>query len=508
MKKTLQYIIASLFAIAMVFGLSNKQAMAKGLTPEEIQEKGVLTVGTSADYPPYEFHAMVDGQDKIVGFDIAFAQHIADDLGVDLKVEDLGFDVLLASLESGKTDMIIAGMTYTEDRAKSVDFTDEYYVDGPAFVTRLADADKLTSKDIIDSEDYVVGAQVGSTEELKAEQLEHAGIYKLNDIAQLIIALKTNRIDAVLMTSATAAAYVANDSALSSFDTDFPAADNSGDGKTVALPKDSPELVAYMNNEISDLKADGMFERWLTEAAALTGSEIEASDNVAEDATETAAEETSASSIITQYWPYFWQGIKTTLFISLISVFIGFVLGFLLAVMRLSNNFILKAIATAYVEFIRGTPMLIQVTFMYFGLGMIVNVSAITTGIIAVALNSGAYVCEIIRSGLSSVAKGQTEAARSLGLSSSQTMKEIIFPQAVRNIWPALGNEFVTIIKESSIVSTIGVAELTFQTNLVQSMSYRGLIPLFISMVLYFIMTYSLTKLLNYMERRMHYDNA
>ena len=143
--------------------------------------------------------------------------------------------------------------------------------------------------------------------------------------------------------------------------------------------------------------------------------------------------------------------------------------------------------------------------FIYFGLGMLVNIQAIAAGIIAISLNSGAYVAEIIRSGLSSIPVGQSEASRSLGLSYIKTMRHIVFPQALKNIWPALGNEFVTIIKESSIISTIGVAELTYQTGIVQTQSYKGILPLFISMILYFILTFTLTKVLNHLENKMSY---
>ena len=182
------------------------------------------------------------------------------------------------------------------------------------------------------------------------------------------------------------------------------------------------------------------------------------------------------------------------------------IIGVILALLRLSDNWILKTLATAYVEFVRGTPLMIQIMFVYFAVGYLINLPALASGIIAVSLNSGAYICEIIRSGLNSVPVGQVEAARSLGMSKQTALRYITFPQALKNIWPALGNEFITIIKESSIVSIIGVSELIFQTRVVTSISYRGILPLFITMIIYFILTFSLTKLLNYYERKMAYD--
>ncbi|WP_322395022.1 amino acid ABC transporter permease, partial [Clostridium perfringens] len=163
--------------------------------------------------------------------------------------------------------------------------------------------------------------------------------------------------------------------------------------------------------------------------------------------------------------PYFVNGVKWTLLISLISVLMGVILGSLLCFMKRSKFQIwkinpLNAIATIYIEIIRGTPMLLQIMIVYYGFDELlgVNIPALTAGIIAVSINSAAYVSEIIRAGIEAVDKGQLEAARSLGMSQFTAMKLIIMPQAVRNILPAIGNEFVTVIKESSMASVIGVS--------------------------------------------------
>jgi len=166
----------------------------------------------------------------------------------------------------------------------------------------------------------------------------------------------------------------------------------------------------------------------------------------------------------------------------------------------------LRWLAPAYVEFIRGTPMMVQVMFVYFGLGLFVNLPALTSGIIAISLNSGAYVAEYIRGGINSVDDGQTEAARSLGMSNGKTMRYVVLPQALKNIWPSLGNEFITLIKDSSIVSIIGVTELIYQSNIVRSDTYRGVAPIVVIMVLYFILTFTASRILNYFERKMQHD--
>ena len=167
---------------------------------------------------------------------------------------------------------------------------------------------------------------------------------------------------------------------------------------------------------------------------------------------------------------------------------------------------LLHSLAICYIEFIRGTPMLVQIMFVYFGIGAIIqSMPALVAGIIAVSVNSGAYVAEVIRSGIQSLPIGQTEAARSLGMTKKQTFRFIVLPQALRNIWPALGNEFITLLKDSSLVSTIGVGELMYQTQLVQADTYKGVLPLFITMMIYFILTFTLTRILNYFEGRMQH---
>ena len=202
---------------------------------------------------------------------------------------------------------------------------------------------------------------------------------------------------------------------------------------------------------------------------------------------------------------YFITGLKSTLGLSIISVLIGIVIGSLLALMKLSKHKPLKWIAAVYIEVVRGTPMITQLFIVYFGSYVLfgLDMNPFIAGIIAVSLNSGAYVAEIIRSGIQSIDKGQMEAGRSLGMTQSMTMKEIIMPQAVKNILPALCNEFITVIKETSIVSVIGVTDLMYNVNIVRGISFRPLEPLLIAAVIYFILTFGLSKAVNILEGKM-----
>lgn len=218
-------------------------------------------------------------------------------------------------------------------------------------------------------------------------------------------------------------------------------------------------------------------------------------------------------NMITKYSGFFIEGVENTLILSFFTVLFGTILGTLMAMARMSKFVPLKWLATAYIEFFRGTPLMVQLMFIFYGLPMIgvtfPTVSFIpdfdrfAAGVVAMSLNSCAYVAEVIRSGIQAVDKGQMEAARSLGFHHKQAMMLVILPQAVRNILPALGNEFVTIIKESSIVSVIGIADLMYRTKGVIAKTYNSLECLAIAALIYFVLTFVGGRLIALMERKM-----
>ena len=205
-----------------------------------------------------------------------------------------------------------------------------------------------------------------------------------------------------------------------------------------------------------------------------------------------------------KYKAYYITGIKVTFLLSLFSLVIGTSLGALIGFIQMSKSKILKGISKLYIEIVRGTPMMVQITIVYFGSFLFfgVDMNGFLAALIAVSLNSAAYVAEIIRSGIQSIDRGQEEAGKSLGLTEYQNMKYIILPQAIKNILPALGNEFVTLIKETSVASTIGVADLMLAGKNVQSISYEAFTPYLVVAIIYFIMTFGLTKLIALLEGR------
>jgi len=208
------------------------------------------------------------------------------------------------------------------------------------------------------------------------------------------------------------------------------------------------------------------------------------------------------------YRDYFIKGLQYTLLIAVVGIITGSILGLLLTLLRVSAGRPLRWLATAYVEFVRGTPLMVQIMFVYFGIGMFVDVSALTAGMIAIGLNSAAYLSEIIRGGIQAVDKGQTEAAASLGLSQWSTLRYVVLPQTLKIIWPSLGNQFINLIKDTSMVSIIGVTELIYQLGIVQADTYRSVAPIGVAMVIYFVICWLLTRVLRYYERRINHGQT
>lgn len=221
-------------------------------------------------------------------------------------------------------------------------------------------------------------------------------------------------------------------------------------------------------------------------------------------------------SFLPKYAFYFWQGVKYTLLLSVVSVAIAVIPALLLALMRLSKNRIVRSLAGAYIAVFRSTPMLVQLYIVYYGLfgpsGITIpsfylfgyiNIAQFFPGVVALALNSAAYVAEIFRGGILAVDKGQMEAARSLGLTQWQGMRLVVLPQAIKAILPALANELVTMVKESSICSVLGMAEIMYTAQTVSGNSYITLAPYVLAALVYFCINYPASKGIEAIERRM-----
>lgn len=216
-------------------------------------------------------------------------------------------------------------------------------------------------------------------------------------------------------------------------------------------------------------------------------------------------------SFLVKYHKFFISGTGITLFLSFFGVIFGVGIGVVLALLKLSKNSFVRMMSSAYIEVVRGTPLLVQLYIIYYGLpkmiegliGMSIDFPDLALGIIAVSLNSAAYVAEIIRAGIQSIDKGQMEAARSLGMPHNMAMRYVIIPQAFKNILPALGNEFIVLVKESAIVSVVGIYDLMYRADTVRGISFKPFAPLIVAAIIYFIITFTLSKMVSNLERRL-----
>ncbi|WP_267838003.1 ABC transporter permease subunit [Staphylococcus aureus] len=473
-------VLGLLISSAMVY--INPTAHAEqDQTWEKIKERGELRVGLSADYAPMEFEHTVNGKTEYAGVDIDLAKKIAKDNNLKLKIVNMSFDSLLGALKTGKIDIIISGMTSTPERKEQVDFSDSYMMTKNIMLVKK---DKVNEyKDIKDFNNKKVGAQKGTEQEKIAQtEIENASITSLSRLPDVILALKSGKVEGAVVEKPVAEAYLKQNPKLGISNVKF----NEEEKDTViAVPKDSPKLLSQINKTIKEVKDKGLIDKYMTNAANAMNDD---------------------SGFISKYGSFFLKGIKITILISLIGVALGSILGAFVALMKLSKIKIISWIASIYIEILRGTPMLVQVFIVFFGItaALGLDISALVCGTIALVINSSAYIAEIIRAGINAVDKGQMEAARSLGLNYRQTMKSVIMPQAIKNILPALGNEFVTLIKESSIVSTIGVGEIMFNAQVVQGISFDPFTPLIVAAALYFVLTFVLTRIMNMIEGRLN----
>lgn len=208
--------------------------------------------------------------------------------------------------------------------------------------------------------------------------------------------------------------------------------------------------------------------------------------------------------IIVEYLPFLLKGALLTIGISLLSIALGSIFGLGVGLARMSNSRLLRLTFSGYINFFRGTPLYVQILMVHFGLVPLLygETNAIIAAVAALSLNSAAYTAEIFRAGIQSIDKGQSEAAISLGMTKFQAMRHIILPQAIRRMIPPFGNEFIVLVKDSSLIAIIAAPEIMYWSNAMRGQYYRVWEPYLTAAVIYFILTYSLNKLLMYIEKK------
>ena len=453
-------------------GTSHVAAQSTGDIPAQLE------MVTSADYPPYEFRDTAEGN-KIIGFDIDIANTIAEELGFELTVTDTDFNGIIPALQSGRADFAMAGMTPTEERKQNVDFSEVYYEAKNTIVankgSNLTEPADLTGK--------TVGVQLGATQAEAAEEIaqEYSDITvkPLNKTSEIIQEVKAGRIDAAIIEDTIARGFISSNP-----DLEFNTIPNTGEaGSAIAFTKGSP-LVDDFNRVLQEMQDNGELEQLVKKWFDPSGESEATTSNSA-----------LSFARIAPSIPFIIRGIGITLLFTALSAFFGFIWGTVLSLLKISTIKPLVWLANAYTSVFRGTPLLLQIAIVYYATPQLTgyDIPALLAGVITFTLNSGAYISETIRGGILAVDKGQREAALSLGVPYKPMMLDIILPQAVKNILPALVNESIALLKDSALVSTIGVADLLRRAQIVGAEKYIYFEPLLFAGAVYYVMVMSLT---------------
>ncbi|MDD7166506.1 MAG: ABC transporter substrate-binding protein/permease [Clostridia bacterium] len=416
---------------------------------------GVLKVGMECAYEPYNWTQDDDRNGALPiknlsgkyanGYDVQIAAMVAASMNMTIEIYQYEWESLIPAVQSGNLDAIVAGMSPTEERKKEVDFTTPYYRSTLVVVTRegsvIADAKSLEE---IDKEGVKVAGQPGTfhLSALKSQTSNLTVIDSLANFVDMRIALEAGTIDGYVAERPTA--------------------------KAVCNAKNGEE--------------EGFF--------------------------------ISVGNILKTYWKDFLKGVGYTISIALISTIAGLLIGLIIGIVRTIPRSkkkwvaviqkIVDVILSVYIEVFRGTPMMVQSMVIYWGYAFATGGNTLNlffSALVIVSINTGAYIAEIVRGGIISIDKGQFEGARALGMGHVQTMIHVILPQVIRNILPAVSNEFVINIKDTSVLNVIGVTELYFFTNVIVKQTYKNFPIYFICCVIYFIMTFTITRILRLAEK-------
>lgn len=484
-----------------------------GLTPVQAAEKkDTFTVGMECAYAPYNWvesnktddNIAIDGGQYCNGYDVQIAKMIAEDMGKELVIQKTTWDGLILSLQSGQIDAIIAGMSPTAERRKEIAFTEPYFLgeDTRFGVVVKSDGKYADVKDISEFEGAIVAGQMGTFHPELAEQIPGVGkVEVMKDFSTMTIALQSGTIDAYICDSGTGGKTNAQHQ-------DIKYIEMMGDdgfqvstdmiSVGIGVNKNNTELLNEINASLSKISVDQ--RKQMMEDAINAGK---VSDN---------GFFSEVASIVSENWPAFIRGTGTTLLISLSATILGFFIGLLVAISR--KNRVLNIIANIYITVFRGTPMMVQAIVMYYGASFAfpnfswnnLPMGNILAGIIVVSINTGAYMSETIRSGIQAIDKGQFEAAKSMGYTHWETMKEIILPQAIKNVIPAIGNEFIVNIKDTSVLNVISVTELFFVSNGIAASNYKIMQTFLITSCIYLTLTIIISLILKRVE--LHLDKT
>ncbi|HEY9635642.1 MAG TPA: ABC transporter permease subunit [Coleofasciculaceae cyanobacterium] len=424
-----------------------------------------LKVATEPAFPPMESQAKGG---ELEGFDIDLMKAIGKAGGFEVKFQSLPFDGIIPALQAKTVDAAISSMTINAERSKTISFSRPYFKAGLAIAIKANNKD-VTSLDSLKNKNIAV--QIGTTGAAEAKKIPGAKIRTFDSAPLALQELLNGNVDAVI-NDAPVTLYAINSNNLNGLKIVEQLLTEEYYG--IATSKNSPNLEA-INKGLTTLLGNGTYEQIYQKWFNTKPPKLPESINFGN-----STNSLPASSVILNALPNLLQGALVTLELTAFSVFLGMIAGSLIGIARLSTVTPLRWAARAYIDFFRGTPLLVQILMIYFGLpallqgaGINFSLNPLTAAVTALSLNSAAYIAEIVRAGIQSIETGQSEAAQSLGLGAVETMRYVIFPQALRRMLPPLGNEFISLLKDTSLVSVIGFEELLRRGQLIMADNYR-----------------------------------
>jgi len=439
-------------------------------------------IATDITFAPFEFQ---DASGNFVGIDIDLINEIAKDQNFNVTIKPLGFDAALQAVQANQADGVIAGMSITDARKQVFNFSDPYFDSGIQMAV-LASNDEIKSYEDLEGKRVAVknGTEGAKFAESIKDKYGFSTVY-FADSASMYDEVRTGNSQAIFDDYPVLAYGITQGNG---FKTVTPKEAGNSYGFAVNKGR-NVELLQKFNIGLANLKASGRYEEILEHYLGAGAAE----------------DDNSFLGLLKSTFPILMQGLKLTLILTVISIAIALVLGVFFGLMRVSRFAWVRAIGTVYVDIFRGTPLLVQAFFIYFGIPAALGfkMTAMTAGIITLSLNAGAYMTEIVRGGIQSVDRGQMEAARSLGVGYLPAMRKVILPQAFRTMIPSYINQFVITLKDTSILSVIGIAELTQTGRIIIARNFQSFNMWLIIGIIYFIVIMALTKLSDRMATRL-----
>lgn len=478
-----------LFLILLVLGVSacgSDNRSATGI--DAIRDSGVLRVGTEGTYAPFSFHDPATG--KLSGYDVDVANAVAEKLGVRAEFVETPWDSIFAALGADRFDVVANQVTITPERQAKYDLSQPYATGRGVIVTRAGDQSISSLKDLAGK----TTAQSATSNWTQVARDAGARVETVEGFTQAIKLLNQGRVDATVNDSIAVYAYLAETGDKS---VRIAATTDDTSEQAFAARKDSG-LMPAIDDALDDLRADGTL-------AAISQRYLKADATASGDRPATETQTRGTWQLITDnLWPMAKATITMTIPLALISFAAGLVIALLVALARLSERRLLSGLARVYISIIRGTPLLVQLFIIFFALPELgIRVPPFPAAVIAFSLNVGGYAAEIIRSAILSVPRGQTEAALTIGMDYPTTMRRIILPQAARNAVPGLSNTLISLVKDTSLASTILVTELLRTAQIAAAPTFEFFALYTTAALYYWVVCLALSALQNRLETRL-----